>query len=199
MTEDYLARKVNGRCTRPGCRRRASGESVLCHGHRQAAISYQNRYNRRKRKNRKVCLDCPRKTGEGRYCIRCASRRTARRPRKIRAGEKAGEKKAAIERRTSLDADGRSRFHGQERRGQQPRAQLDKKDIQDAIAALVQADAALDMVRSPGNATLPRMQIKEAVDAVLYVGALGCRLFGDVLLRNGCDPEMLVTVRDDEG
>ncbi len=172
---------------------------MLCHGHRRAAASAQKRYLKRKRKNRKVCRDCPRKVTDGRYCLRCRALLTARRARKIRSGDLSGDKKAAIERRTATDNSGRTRYHGQDRRGQQPRAQLDKKDIQDAIAGLVQVDAALDQVRDPSNADLPRLQRKEAEAAVLAVGALACRLYGNVLVRNGCDPEMLVTARDDEG
>ena len=195
----YQERKEAGRCTTPYCKRRCSGGTQLCHGHRRAAAVARQRYNRRRRKNRKVCIDCPRKAKDGRHCLRCRAMRTARRSRKTRVGDKVGDKRSAIERRTAVDNFGRVRYHGQERRGQQPRAQLDQKDIKDAIAALVQVEAALAQVRDPSNADIPRLQRKEAESAVLAVGALGCRLYGNVLLRNGCDPEMLVTARDDEG
>ncbi len=186
-----------GRCVRPGCRRRCSGDTLLCHGHRQAANAARARYNKRKRGNRMECLDCSRKVEDGGRCLRCRARLTARRPRKMRGGETVGSKQERIAARTIVDADGRTRFHGQPRRGQQPRAQLDEKDIDDAVSALLRTKAGLAVIRSPAHADLPRLQLKDAIDAVLAIGALGCRLFGDVLIRNGCDPEMMVTERDD--
>ena len=206
MTEDYAARKLDGRCTQQGCKRVAGDGAQLCPKHlnrKRAARARSAQKARAAKRAKKLCAVCGRKSPRRFRCAGCKVKRNAiratRRPLKIDGVGNGVGKRLAIERRTAVDQSGRTRYHGQERRGQQPRSQLDDKDIDDAIAALRRVKHGLAMVRDPVNAHAPRMQLKEATEAVLAVGALGCRLYGNVLIRNGCDPEMLVTARDDEG
>ncbi len=192
-------RKEAGRCTIPGCKRRCSGDTLLCHGHRRAAKTARQRYNQRKRKNKKLCRDCPRKVSDGRYCLRCRALRAGRRPRKTRAGENAGDIGTSIADRTRIDSDGRTRYHGQARRGQQPRAQLDEQDLDYAIASIARTKAGLAIARSPVYAALPRIQREEAVQAALSPADQGVRFVEEVLTRNRYGGRNRATQRDSEG
>ncbi len=197
---DRTRRKLAGICTRPGCRRVVGDDSLLCPRHLRAARKASKRYITRRRKaarKRGLCADCPRKSQRYR-CLRCSIRR---RRLKSAGVDKGVDKRTAIAARTTVDTTvgnaGRVRYHGQVRRGQQPRAQLDEKDIDDAIAALMHTKVGLRAIRAPENAGQPRLVIKEAEHAVLAIGHNGIRLFEDVLDRNRYEGRKPATHQDD--
>ncbi len=196
--DTYDDRKIDGRCTRHGCMLLATDDSLLCNGHALAARKARKRHNKKQRAAKRakgMCDDCTSRAVTGWYCLRCNTRRNILRRTTVTSGESTGDKYARRSARMIVDDTGRMRYRGQVRRGQQPRYQLDVKDIEDAVSALLRVKEGLAAINA---SDLRGSQVKEAVAEILAIGALGCRLFGDVLLRHGCDPEMLVTERDDE-
>lgn len=137
----YVDRKAitadTGECLRDGCPDPAASGSMWCEPHRDADRKYQRDYRaklRRKRRRKGLCLDCGKKLrrdlGEKIWCTRhraARNRLSAARPGGVRVGV---QKLERIRARTVKGDDGRTRYHGQKRRGQQTHRQLDEQDIQ---------------------------------------------------------------------
>lgn len=197
MTEDYLARKLSGRCTRPGCKRKASPSVQLCRSHHYAAKAALKRHFERKRldnRNAGQCAVCGAKSERYR-CPTCAVKHAMTRP-PSRGANNGENQRSTIASRTSVDKDGRTRFHGQGKRGQQPRSQLDDQDLLTARRAIDKAMAGLSLARSPAMLELPRIQRKDAERAALAVAGQSARFVLEVLERNGC-PEFGQLAEDD--
>lgn len=135
----YEDRKVQGICTRSGCRRRASDDSSLCVRHHRADRRASREYKKRLRDERraaKLCVWCsnakPAPASEGSTsCLPCRIKRNRVRAADggVRVAVHDGGRSAAIAAATRKDPDGRTRYHGQQRRGQQTHTQLNAQDL----------------------------------------------------------------------
>jgi hypothetical protein len=188
-----------GECRRPGCREPHADDSDFCGPHRDAHRSYSRaamRKLRRKRRRARRCLDCDVKlraakrdesgavtaSGERTWCKACRKKRG----RSSRAGVVTGvEKSERIAAAIRVDPTGRTRYHGQQKRGNQPHHQL---DAQDQDAALRHIDAGFERLaawRTPEVQALPRIQRESVRVQALHEIDLGTRFLDDVLERNG--------------
>lgn len=146
--DSYQARKESARCTLTGCRRAASDRSSLCLKHYRAHKRTDRAWRAKRRDARRAageCVDCPgdrpaRATAGSSRCLACRIRRKGlkaadRATRVARLGSDDGvvqgvdQRAAAIAAATRRHADGRTRYHGQQKRGQQPKAQLNRQDL----------------------------------------------------------------------
>lgn len=183
----YLDRKVAGMCTRPGCPLDAEDDCNLCSGHRADNAKYARR---RRAKNRKLwtasklCLRCGDRRRKGsKWCALCLLKAG-----KLKTEERQSQRQIA-DKRVTRDSEGdgyaRTRYHGQSRRGQQKRWQLDVQSIDFAIAALSEARARITESHEAEQAKMPRVQRDEirnqGVDLVLYAS----RHCVEVAERNG--------------
>lgn len=159
QTDAVIQRKLNEECVR-GCGQPAAEDSFLCLTHRDAD---RERYRlskqriRKRRKEQRLCVDCggPRPRGRA-SCMACAVRhgRVMQRYRKS-AGASKDERIAAA---TMVHPDGRERYHGQRKRGNQPHLQLDEQDIGYAQSMLERGLAGLRLYESAEVQALPRIQ-----------------------------------------
>lgn len=125
-----------GTCIQAGCDDPAASGSMQCVPHRESALQARREYQARIRKYRrrhKLCVDCGTKLRgtETTWCTRhrIARRRDSALRRQLAGVQNGVEKSERIAQRTITHEDGRTRYHGQDRRGQQTHAQLDEQDI----------------------------------------------------------------------
>ena len=182
-TELYLEKKVAQLCTYHRCKCAPAEGAQLCPRHLRKQRKRDARYKARLRARRRhagQCAFCPAKSKTYR-CMACVIK-AGFAPRK--SVQSSVDKSARIAARTVMHGDGRTRYHGQARRGQQSRAQLDEQDLADAIARLQRAKDGLAAARSPEAQLLPRIQREEAERAALAQLELAGRFLDDVGERN---------------
>jgi len=187
-------RKVAGVCTYDGCGEDADDESVECPKHRRKSARRKARWRKAKRKlarkllakriQKKLCMRCGRKRLSGHdHCAKCF----------IAIGEgvhvvcpKNGDKKSArITANTSIDADGRSRYRGQGKRGQPKRGAIDAKDLGYALDALGRGVKGLAFADALEGTALTKAQRVEARGEALAQLDQAQRFIEDVLDRHG--------------
>lgn len=186
-----------GECLRDGCDDPAASGSNFCVPHRDADRQYQRDYRaklRRGRRRRKECLDCGVKlrAGERTWCKRhriARNRLGIARPAGVQVGVQKSERIAS---RTVKGEDGRVRYHGQKRRGQQTHAQLDEQDLGFARREIKRGETGLETyaaetARSKAGdpQAMPRIQ-RDGIrsDALGYLERAQ-RHLGDVVDRHG--------------
>lgn len=190
---DYQQRKERGICTRPGCPHPACEDSLLCKKHRMLAARALRRHRRRRRKAREIaekrwaaqrrCLGCGEKRLKGHeHCAKCLVRFD--RVEKLVGNHERNPKADRIASNTSIDADGRSRYRGQGKRGRQSVAQLDDQDFRFALDALQKARDGIAFIAQKA-AGLSKNERKAAIDAALAHALHSSRLVEDVLDRHG--------------
>jgi len=124
------------------------------------------------------------------YCVRHA---IARGRTCVAAPHNALDKSARIAARTRVDATGRVRYGGQDRRGSQPVGQLEAKELDDAIALLVRTKAGLAMARAaPG---LSKRERDAAIRAAVANADQVSRMIEELCNRCGYQQQMLVADR----
>jgi len=181
----YQERKEAGVCTRPGCNQPAGEACNECPPHQ---FDTQKRARRRRIKNRRawrkkrLCLRCGGKRKQGRtWCAACLVRED-------RARSIASHKPRHNDDRTDrvLEGDGyaRTRYHGQARRGQQKRYQLDLQDLDDAIARLQRAKRGVMLAAEAEEQQMPRVQRDEIRMEAMSQAAHAIRFVDDALDRN---------------
>ena len=184
----YIDRKLAGLCTRRGCKLKALDDGQLCKKHRTAARRATKRWDAKMRKQRRAagqCASCGAKSKAYR-CLTCRTKRRARIATGTDNGlDKYAERMDRIRARTFVEADGRTRYRGQERRGRQTVADLDEQDIDLAILYLTKCRGALRYARRPEAADVPRIQRREAEHAAIGELAMGLRFGFDICVRNG--------------
>jgi len=193
----YEDRKLDGKCTR--CGSPADGDSLLCVPHREADLKYQRKSKKKLRRQRRKegrCAMCGCKADLYR-CLPCQAKHCASSVTGVSDGvQKFDEQLERIRSRTFLEADGRVRYRGRERRGRQSVADLDSKDLALVRTYLAKYEAAIDYARRPEAADVPRIQRDEAVRAANDYLRLAGRFANDILVRNGEPP--IVAVPDDD-
>jgi hypothetical protein len=189
---EYQACKESGVCTRPGCRRRASDESSMCKRHHREAKRHSRESKQRQRDARRAagqCIWCPGDrpapaTPGSTSCLGCRVRRN--RIRAADGGVKQGvNTDAAIAARTRTGADGRTRYHGQGKRGQQPKAQLNHQDVRHARQDFDGFEAGVLLMASPQAETWSRGERERIEIATATLGNRATGRIDDVLERLG--------------
>jgi len=198
----YSVRKESsadtGECLRPGCDDAAADGSDFCAPHRDAKRDSDRAYRKRLRRRRrrlKLCRDCGVKLRKATATlpaekIWCTEHRIRRgRLTLVRSAspgvETVVEKSERIARATREHDDGRTRYHGQGKRGQQPQAQLNRQDIEKAEAALAAGRAGLQHAETEEVKALPRIQREDVKREAAHLLDLATRHIDDVLERIG--------------
>jgi hypothetical protein len=180
----YLERKLAGLCVYHRCGTPPADGAQLCLHHlakqRKRDAKYKAKLRARRRESG-LCAFCLAKSKTYR-CLACLVKAGfAARRKSVPCSV---DKSARIAARTVMHHDGRTRYHGQNRRGQQPRAQLDDQDLAEAISRLQRAKDGLAAARSPEAQLLPRIQREDAERAALAQLELAGRFLDDVGERN---------------
>lgn len=193
----YYDRKEQGWCTYGQCPLRALDGYQFCAGHRK-------RRNKRKARQQAQLRDELAAAGK---CIRCRKPSATYRcpacrlldqcslPKMSVAQGEVTTRAARIASRTITHADGRTRYHGQSRRGQQTHDQLNKQDGEYANAALergmrglAQYAAAMSLVKARDPAAMPRIQREDLKSAALHEIELAYAHLRDIMDRYGHVP-----------
>jgi hypothetical protein len=131
---------------------------------------------------KRLCLRCGSKRVLGEeHCTKCLVLRGAALARA--ADKRVDNKRDRIADRTTIDADGRSRYRGQAKRGRQSVAQVDEQDLRYALESIQKAKDGLAFVAAlpPG---MPRVQKQDAIHAALSLADQGARFIDEVLGRH---------------
>lgn len=127
---------------------------------------------RRKRRRARTCIDCGQERPRGQsLCEGCKLAR-GRIPKRVASG---ADEQAARERRlaaaTRKHEDGRTRYHGQQKRGSQPQLQLDGQDLGYARDMLDRGETGLRYYETPDIQAMPRIQREDVkADALHRLG-----------------------------
>jgi len=189
----YLDRKLAQACTYTGCAAAPAPGVQLCPKHRRRLNRARKRSQnalRAARRKAGQCAECPTKSSTY-YCVRHAI--AAKRTRRV-AVLNSEDKQSRIAARTIIGVDGRTRYHGQRRTGDLPRAVLDEQSIDECLRLLVMTKQGLAMARAAVG--LSKVQLRAALHAALAHGDRAAREFEALALRNGYTQQMLVV--DDE-
>lgn len=192
----YIARKLESKCTYPGCTRQP-GNTNECDEHaaasrRRAAKSIRRRRAKWRRTGK--CTRCGGKRSPASTwgCARCLIDLGRGRSPDVSTHV---DKSNRIAAQTAVDKDGRSRFHGQGRRGVPPRSQTDEQDLLDADKGLTNGRNGLRLLADPIHADFPRAEKRRAEMAALDHLASACRFIEEVLDRHHYDAEIAGTPR----
>jgi hypothetical protein len=185
---DYQQRKVQSLCTRAGCSAPASEESSLCEPHHRAAKERAKagmRKLRRRRKREHCCVHCggPRKP-RTRSCLACRVRRNRVHPQRSGVTDDVN-KTERVASQTRTHEDGRTRYHGQGKRGQQPKTQLNLQDGRLARDRFDAFHAGVMLLASDEAKTWTQGQRESVEKATASCGESASRHIDDVLERLG--------------
>jgi len=182
----YQLRKETGVCT--SCGGPPAPDSLLCETHRDAARASKRRWWRKatsRYRRAKVCVHCggSRLRGDT-SCLRC--RVVRNRLSKVTPPEAVTVAKSVrLAAATRTHADGRERYHGQQRRGQQTHAALNRQDIQMASESFAAFRTALALLDSDEAKAWPRGERQHFAAAAASHGERVGRHLDDVLERIG--------------
>jgi hypothetical protein len=192
----YEEKKSQGWCTRRWCRTPASlaDDSQLCQRHLKRKREQDAASAARRRAAREadgLCVWCPaakpRPATQGSTaCLPC---RIKRNRLKIEdgVGTRLGhqDRAAAIAAATRKDPDGRTRYHGQGRRGQQTYATLNAQDLRLAKTRWEPFSAGVTIMDTEEFKALHRGEREEVKKAICRVGNLLSGHIDDILERLG--------------
>lgn len=216
-----IAKRIAGQCLYSGCHEKALDDSDYCgphDAHERGRAANRQRRHRQKLADAGLCsAGCGRKvprkrrpdgTVIPRRCRKCRKTHSER-MREIReARGKAcvtgiargvtGDTGADDRTTRSVEADGyaRTRYHGQPRRGQQPRWQLDFQDLDEAVEEIRRARRGIQLACEAEQAQTPRVQLDAIRNEAMSHAALARRFVEEVLRRNrykDTDDEMIET------
>lgn len=189
----YEARKQGPRCTR--CERKAKDDSqycVRCHREqkRLKRESWARKYEKRLAAN--LCVRCPGDdpnpaTEGSTACLGC---RIKRNRVKISDGglDVDLERAARIAAATSRDIEGRNgrvRYRGQQKRGQQPKYQLNVQDLRHVKEDFTTFERAINILAKPETQQMHASDRVEVERNTAEVGERMIRRTGDILERLG--------------
>jgi hypothetical protein len=190
----YQQLKVLEVCAQ-GCGAPAADGHELCEPHREAKRARQAKWLAKKRKRArrlKHCPDCPvdaRPLREGER-IWCRAHRIRR--NRISALWSAGpgvdpyvDRSERVAAATRTHDDGRTRYHGQQRRGQQTHAALNAQDLKMASGPLKAFRAGLAELGRPEAKEWPRGEKQRVIDATIHEAKRHIRHLEDILERLG--------------
>lgn len=184
-------------CLRSGCGAPAADDSAYCTPHRDAQRAADRQYRkriRRRRKRLKLCRDCgaqlrpatATKPAEKIWCTGDRLKRNRINALRLVAGVDIGvEKTERIAAATRKDDDGRIRYRGQMKRGQQPRPQLNRQDLGMAKECFHAFAAGIELLATDDARTWPSGDRESVEKATANRGARAQRHVGDILERLG--------------
>lgn len=201
-----LAKQIAGTCCYSGCTDPALDGSDYCgphDAHERGRDANRKRRRRARLAKAGLCITgCGRKVvrkrrADGtimqRRCKQCSKvlAQEARSRRSVTGGSRSVPGDASEADRVSREVEGdgyaRTRYHGQPRRGQQPRHQLDDQDLVDAVDRIERARRGLVLWKEAKDAELPRIQLQEILNAAMAQAAHAKRFIAEVLERNRYD------------
>lgn len=149
---------------------------------------------RQKRKRSKLCIHCGRPAPSG-TCPACRIRRN-RAAAEAAAIRVAGvTESVTVASRTSIDKDGRTRYHGRVHRGRMSSVDEDSADHGDILDEIRRWWDGMTLVRAPVNAAVGKGPLRHAKAEALARLHLARRMIDDVLTRHRYTVPVIV---DDE-
>lgn len=188
----YEERKAEGWCLySASCPRRAEGwpEPTGCHCP-QHALKHRKQNAKRQRERRAQlaeagkCVRC-RKPSTTYRCMGCRLLDRCDLPSTSVADGVSVDRSAKIAAATSKDPDGRTRYRGQQKRGQQPKWQLNLQDLRHCSEDWAQFVEGLQKLGGEGALKMHRSDYHSAEIAVAKVGDRVSRRMDDILERLG--------------
>lgn len=166
----------------------------MCKRHHRQYKRVDREAKQRKREERRaggLCVWCPgdrpAKATEGSTsCLACRIRRN--RIKSSDGGVRLGVYPEPIDQiaaRTRIGADGRTRYHGQAKRGQQPRAQLNRQDMRHARQDFDGFEAGVLLMASDAAEAWTRGERERVEQATASLGERASGRIDDVLERLG--------------
>jgi hypothetical protein len=185
--EDYLARKLEPKCTRPGCDQPPAEDTQLCSRHlakarRASRLSHRRRRRQRRDAGRCAC-GCGLKSATW-YAPACAIRLN-RIPASAVNPDVNHQPDQGAPDRWRRDNDGWQRFRGRSRRGNPPAGAKDDADLDEMLKLIERARVSYQYARSAEVAKLGTIQRQAAVDEADAIVALIARFADGVLTRHG--------------
>lgn len=192
---DKLTRKIEGWCTySSACPRRAEGwpdpTQQLCKRHRlkeQKRISQTNKAKRVEARAQGKCIRC-RKPSTTYRCQACRVLDRCTLPSMsgtARVTAMIANRDAEIAAATRTHEDGRTRYHGQQKRGQQPKWQLNIQDLWHVMQDFEQFSQGIVMLATPEAQQKHKSDRVTFELAVAKMGDSACRRMDDILERLG--------------
>jgi hypothetical protein len=186
-------------CLRSGCEDPAADGSAYCAPHRDKELEYKRKWRAkqvRRRARRKQCRDCgaPLRSATATLPaekIWCTAHRIERnrlnalRVAMAGGGDTGVEKTERIAAATRKDDDGRIRYRGQMKRGQQPRPQLNRQDLGMAKECFQAFAAGIELLATDDARSWPSGDRESVEKATANRGARAQRHVGDILERLG--------------
>lgn len=180
-------------CTYGRCRRAPTDGSDLCARHLRGKRKRQARWVAAKRARReaaRLCIWCPesgppRPADGGNSCKPCRIRRNRVRDTEHGVDTGVDNRAERIAARTRTHADGRTRYHGQPRRGGLAKRDLNRQDIELARECFETFVEGIQMIETDDVKKLPRIQRDGVVSAVAHQGDRTSRHIDDILERLG--------------
>lgn len=163
----------------------------MCKKHLEKVRRYERRYRKRRRaeaRERGECAFCGAKAVTYR-CLACAVKHgQVPSSVSVQAGVNTSDqpdRSARIAAMTRKDSSNRTRYHGQGKRGMQPRLQLDGQDLGFARRELEAGEAGLRAYESEQAKAMPRIQREDVKSAALHHLQRASGFIDDVLERRG--------------
>lgn len=187
----YQQRLLAGACAwSSGCTKPLADGSAYCERHRRRRNRLNSESVNRARDARRaagLCPYCPgdkpaKLTSPETSCTACKIRR--RQLTSVKTTSQ-GDREARIAAATRKGEDGRTRYHGQGKRGNQPRIQLDHQDLEYAKRMLEAGEVGLDLYEQAVANQAPRIQREDIKSASLHNLAMAQGHIEDVLERRG--------------
>lgn len=195
ISKHYQERLEQGKCVwSRGCKRPLADGSSLCERHLSRSKRKTREWVAEKRAKRRedgVCIFCPGSnptpvTPPDTYCMACRIRR--KRLVKVdgtRLQVNEGDRAAKLAAATRRGEDGRTRYHGQQKRGNQPAIQLDDQDIRYIKDAVEAGHAGIHAYEAAKEAKAPVFQREDIKSAALHQLSRASGHIDDILARRG--------------
>jgi hypothetical protein len=192
---DYERRKLSNRCTYPGCDAELADRQCAEHGDRERVRKrLWIAAKREEWRAAKRCTRCggPRKAGSKWGCAGCIVDL-------LGFVDVDVDKSARVAAATAIDADNRTRYHGQARRGPPSKASLNAQDFDDAVRLAVRAKAECEYASGPEVSELPRAQRDDERQKAIATLRRVVRHELVVLSRYGEDVSQIAAGLDEDG
>lgn len=187
-TAVYLEQKLAQRCTYKRCATPPEDGARMCKKHLEKVRRYERRYRKRRRaeaRERGECAFCGAKAATYR-CLACAVKhKQVPSSVSVQVGVNTAGRSSRIAAATRTHADGRTRYHGQGKRGMQPRLQLDGQDLGFVRREIDAGEAGLRVYESEAVQAMPRIQREDVKAAALHHLQRASGFIDDVLERRG--------------
>lgn len=190
MSSELLQKRLeDGICKRNYCGKPAADGSAYCQGHWEDDKRYKRTWAAKRRKafkrrdGQRKCKRCGTPRQRFKPCMGCAIERREVDKLKLPPEVSDTEKAARIAAATWIDPDGRVRYRGQMRRGQQPHSELNKQDFQWTDECLRAFKAGVRLLDDPLSKNWDREERARVKAATANQGERTARHIDDVVQR----------------